>query len=151
MTQRQRTRRPDPRPDGASAGISTLTLEEEAVRAGVQAGDAALLGLDLSGVLVLFAGRRRSEETAPDLELLRNYAELRRALMSLGRNIPATSLVAAGYTATEIARFDAMIASVPSGAAPNIPGPRSTIGDRLMNRHAGQSDPGDPAPASRQA
>lgn len=45
---------------------------------------------------------------------LRTYAELRRVLLAEGYDVPVSSLVAEGFTASEIARFDRTIATSPS-------------------------------------
>jgi hypothetical protein len=97
-----------------------LSSDEDAVRVGVQAGDAALAGFDASGVLKLFTDQTRRKKSAQRLDVLRTYAELGRAQLPSGYDIPATSLVAAGYTAGEIAQFNAMIAAFPAKAAPGM-------------------------------
>lgn len=96
--------------------MSRLTPEQAAVRAGARAGQAAFAQFEASGVLLLFTEQRHRQVTAQGLEVLRTYAELRRALLPMGYDIPATSLVAAGYTTAEIAQFDATIAAIPARA-----------------------------------
>lgn len=114
-----------------SAVIAQPSPERDAILAGVQAGDAARARFDLTGVLILFMKVRRSDEATPRLEALRFYAELRRALLWRGQDIPATSLAAAGFTAAQIANFDATIAALPSGtgslSAASIPPAQSEI------------------------
>ncbi len=108
------------------------TPEEDAVRAGTRAGDAAVARFEESGVLVLFVERPRLVNPVPLLEVLRSYAELRRALLAQGYDVPATSLAAAGYTAAEIACFNAAIAAAPpatgSRPAPRIRHSQAEIG-----------------------
>lgn len=123
---------PDPWLDPSPAGMPLSSAEEEAVRAGVRAGDAALVRFEAAGVLTLFVERRGREELVPRLEALRTYAELRRVLLAQGHDVPAASLFAAGYTAAEIARFDATIAAAPLTAGPRpatgIPASRTAFG-----------------------
>lgn len=125
---RQDHRRGEPEPllGRCPPEITAPTLEQEAVCAGVRAGDAALVRFGASGVLELFVERPYRSEAAPRLVALRSYAELRRALLTQGHEVPATSLVAAAYTPAEIAYFDKTIA-----VAPPVIGPRSetTLGD----------------------
>lgn len=101
------------------AVIAKPTLEYKAIFAGVQAGDAALAHFHLSGALVLFTEAWRSDEAGPKLAALRTYAELRRVLLCQGRDIPATSLIVAGFTSAQIVRFNATIADIPTCAKTN--------------------------------
>jgi hypothetical protein len=101
--------------------MSRLTPEEDAVRAGVRAGDDALARFDASGVLLLFTDQRHWQVSAQSLHVLRAYAEIRRALLPMGHEIPAATLVAAGYTAAEIAQFDATIAGIPAEVGSTTP------------------------------
>ncbi|MBB4858726.1 hypothetical protein HNO88_002052 [Novosphingobium chloroacetimidivorans] len=89
--------------------------ERQAIHAGVRAGDTALARSGPFGVLTLFMDVRRSHTAAPRLKALRAYAELRRVMLPSGHEIPPTCLVAAGFTAAEIADIDTMIAAIPSG------------------------------------
>ncbi len=100
-----------------TAEKSTL-LENNAVFAGIRAGDAARARFDQYGVLVLFGKQATSQPALPGLEALQSYAEMRRALLPRGLDIPPTSLVANGFTMAQIARFDAMIADVSTFAPP---------------------------------
>lgn len=115
MMHQQRTLdSPTSRQDRPPKDSGIFSPEIEAVRAGVRAGDAALAGFYASGVLLLFSKHMHLELSAQRLDALRTYAELRRALLPSGHDIPATSLVAAGYTIAEIAQFNAAIAAIPS-------------------------------------
>lgn len=133
-------------PNGVSrsypAAIAHPSPEFDAILAGVRAGDAALARFDATGVLTLFTEVRRSNEATLRLEALRNYAELRRALLWRGQAVPATSLAAAGFTAAQIANFDAKIAAIPSCTGiPSVDhiSPRA-IGNRAMSSDAVQSE-----------
>jgi hypothetical protein len=116
MSHQQRARRSASQPDRSPGAWSRLAPEEEAVRAGVRAGDAALAHFEASGFLLLFTDQGQRQASTQGLDVLRSYAELRRTLLSIGHDIPATSLVAAGYNTAEIAHFDAMIALIPARA-----------------------------------
>lgn len=94
------------------AKASTLS-EHKAVFAGIRAGDAARARFDHSGVLVLFGKQATSDPALPRLEALQTSAELRRALLPRGLDVPASSLVAMGFTIAQIACFDEMITGVP--------------------------------------
>jgi hypothetical protein len=121
----------DAQPRSRAAVIAQPSSERDAVLAGVQAGDAARAHFDETGVLILFMEVWRSVEPSPRLEALRFYAELRRALLWRGQDIPATSLTAAGFTAAQIANFDATIAAIPPGtetpSVANVPLAQSEI------------------------
>lgn len=106
---------PNPRFRPHLAATRMPASEHEAIHAGVRAGDAALAQSGVSGVLTLFMEVWRSQVTAPRLKALRTYAELRRVMLPLGHEVPATSLVTAGFTAAQIADIDATIAAIPSG------------------------------------
>lgn len=97
---------------------STLS-ERRAVCAGIRAGDAARARFDQTGVLLLFGERATTKSASPRLMALRTYAELRRALLPRGLDVPATSLVAVGFTVAQIARFDVMIDHVSTFAPPD--------------------------------
>lgn len=114
---RQR-RAPGLRPDRSFTRIVGATPEQEAIEAGVRAGDDALTRFGSFGALVLFADYRRFEDWSPRLESLRAYAELKRALLRQGHDIPGLSLAAMGYTAAEIAHFDAAIAATSPSIEP---------------------------------
>lgn len=90
--------------------------EQRVILVGIRAGDIALARFEQSGVLVLFVERAVSEPASLRLDALQSYAELRRALLSRGLDVPPTSLVALGFTITQIARFDRMIAGAPTFA-----------------------------------
>lgn len=107
-------REPDARPERIPTRVAESSPEHAAVLAGVEAGDAALVRSRSSGALHLFVGVQRSETTTRRLIALRTYAELRRVLLAEGYDVPVSSLVAEGFTATEIARFDRTIATSPS-------------------------------------
>jgi hypothetical protein len=97
-------------PTADSKGFSH---ENDAILDGVHAADLALARTGCSGVLRLFVRMPSMPPSAPKLEALRAYAELRRALLPRGWLIPATSLSAVGFTLCQIARFDEMIVSIP--------------------------------------
>lgn len=84
---------------------------DEVVKEGIRDADAALIHLGNSGVLLLSLRSASGKSQPPRLQVLRRYAELRRVLLSDGRELPATSLVAHGFTSAEIAHFDALIAT----------------------------------------
>lgn len=96
------------------AATAISSSEREAIYAGVRAGEAALAQSGASGVLTLFMEVGRSQIATPRLQALRTYAELRRVMLLRGHEVPATSLVAAGFTAAEIAEIDRMIKAIPS-------------------------------------
>lgn len=98
----------------ARMSIKTSPREREVILAGVRAADAALARWRCFAVLELFVRNRHSPRTAPRLEALRAYAELRRVLLAQGCVVPATSLLAAGFTYGQIARFDALIVAAPA-------------------------------------
>jgi len=106
---------PDPRFGRHLAATAMPASEYEAIHAGVRAGDAALAQSGMSGVLTLFMEVWGPQIAAPRLQALRTYAELRRVMLPLGHEIPATSLIAAGFTAAQIAEIDTMIVAIPSG------------------------------------
>ncbi|WP_442681191.1 hypothetical protein ACSBM8_08500 [Sphingomonas sp. ASY06-1R] len=100
-----------------SAPVLTLR-ERDAILLGVRAAEAALRRGSRHGVLLLFADRQRL--AAPELQALRDYAELCRAMLAQGHAVPPTSLHEAGFTAAQIALFDAHIMAMPVDA-PAIP------------------------------
>lgn len=89
--------------------IETSAREREAIDAGCRAGIAAMTRFRGQAVLELFVGIPHSERPEPKLDALRAYAELRYVMSPLGRAIDAGSLVSAGYTTDQIARFDTLI------------------------------------------
>jgi hypothetical protein len=97
--------------------ITSSSPEYTAIVAGVRAGDAALASFRSSGVIKLFTEVRQFGSMTPMLVALRTYAELRRVLLFQGYDVPATSLVAEGFTAAQIACFNRTIASIPSATA----------------------------------
>jgi hypothetical protein len=109
-----------PCPSSDCAPVKVATPEQEAIGIGVRAGDAAFDRLDSSGALVLFVDAGASANRSSRLEVLRRYAELKRALLRQGRELPTSSLSAAGYTASEIACFDAAIAAAPPGSGTSL-------------------------------
>lgn len=91
--------------------VECSSPEHKAIVAGTIAGKAALERSRSSGLLELFVRGGQSPRVEPRLEVLRAYAELRRVLAPHDRKVPVTSLLAAGFTAGQIAHFDAIIAA----------------------------------------
>ncbi len=92
--------------------------EYEAVVAGVSAAEAALDRTTIVGLLQLFDYQGQKHYGDATLDLLRDYAELRRALLDPGRTISAQSLEAAGYSSRQIGRIDALIDTLAAGRGP---------------------------------
>jgi hypothetical protein len=90
----------------------TPSPEHEAVLVGVRAAHAALAKAKLGGALQLFARPKSSPRAEARFEAIQAYAELQRVLMAQGRLVPPTSLLAWGFSAAQIAEFDAIIASI---------------------------------------
>lgn len=110
----------EPCPSSDCAPADVVTPEQEAIGIGVRAGDAALARLDSFGALVLFVDTSPPANRSSRLGVLQRYAELKRALLRQGRELPTSSLSAAGYTASEIARFDAAIAAAPPSSGTSL-------------------------------
>jgi hypothetical protein len=89
--------------------MTLSSLEHDAIVAGADAGERALEEFRRYAVLKLFVRDRQSARAEPRLEALRDYAELRRALLSEDRIVPASSLLAAGFTLEQIVQCDAII------------------------------------------
>jgi hypothetical protein len=85
--------------------------ERDAILHGVRAAEAALRCAS-GGAILLFADRRRL--AGHRLDALRDYAELRRAMLAHGHAVPPTSLRRAGFTSAQIALFDAAIMAIPA-------------------------------------
>jgi hypothetical protein len=90
--------------------VETSSPERKAILAGMRAGDVALQRAQ-GGVLELFVWAEQSKAADPRLDVLRAYAELRRALRSQGHAVPTTSLSMMGFPASQITEFEAMIAA----------------------------------------
>ncbi len=100
---------------GATAMASEIQdAEEDAILAGILAGEFVLEQSRRSGVLKLFAKDEHAARINSKLDALRVYAEFRRVLMGKDRHVPTASLLASGYTDAQIMKFDASIVAWPN-------------------------------------